>query len=277
MRQPEDFWRVDEEFAGLYAEKVERGRKIASASKVCVLAIARNAEKNVLNTLDLFRFLGAQFDWPRGYVFENDSEDATAEILTANRPAWMHMRSDANGRPHLHGFEPERTDALAQYRDLCRQWAVSHVADADYVVVADVDADGGFSVDGILNSIGWLAEIDDAAGMASTSLYKSEKAADGSFNVAHADAWAARLNHWSDRRTRGSHHWFHQWIPPVGSPPVRFYSAFGGLAVYRAQDYYAGEYTGGDCEHVTFHRSVYQATGRHMYLNPGSRFATIIK
>ena len=61
--------------------------------------------------------------------------------------------------------------------------------------------------------------------------------------------------------------WFHLWHPPVGSPPVRFNSAFGQLAVYRAGHYMAGKYDGGDCEHVAFHKSL----GGDFFLNPSMR------
>jgi hypothetical protein len=37
-----------------------------------------------------------------------------------------------------------------------------------------------------------------------------------------------------------------------------------------------GQYRGRDCEHVPFHRSIREATGLGMYLNPGSRFAGIL-
>ncbi len=273
MKRPEDFWAVDPEFSGLYAEKVDAGRAIAAKSKVVVLGLARNAEKNLANSLKLLGFLGTHFAWPKGFVFENDSDDNTVPLLTGQRPPWLLFRSDSNGRPHLQLFEKERTDALAEYRNVCKQWAFTNAKDADYVVVVDLDADGGFSVDGVLNSIAWLDEIDEAFGMGSYSLFRMTDA-DGTPKFAQYDAWAARLNHWSDRVRLGLHKWYHVWMPPVGSEPVRFYSCFGGLAVYRARDYFLGEYRGGDCEHVTFHRSIHQATGRYMYFNSGSRFAT---
>ena len=89
----------------------------------------------------------------------------------------------------------------------------------------------------------------------------------------HYDAWAARFNHWRQR----DQNWFHIWHPPVGSLPIRFNSAFGQLAlykrdaVYRYGEFVRGTYSGEDCEHVMFHRSVADACTRRFGLNPSSR------
>ena len=275
MKRPEDFWHVDPAFADQYRTKVERGKAIAAESSVVVLGCARDCQKNLSNSLFLVNELGACFESAIGCVFENDSVDDTKKILKRDAPGWLTVINETKNRPHLQGFEPDRTIALAEYRNRCLDWGKDHALTADFVVVVDLDADGGFSVDGVLNSLAWLEQFHDAAGMASFSLYRVT-GDEGGEKYAQHDAWAARLNHWDDRYQRGVGSWFHYWFPPVGSEPVRFYSAFGGLAVYRASAYYAGRYRGGDCEHVPFHRSVREATGLGMYLNPGSRFATLL-
>lgn len=275
MNRPEDFWAIDSEYEDLYREMVSRGRAIAADSKVAVVGIARNCANNLRNTILLLSELGACFDWPRGFIYENDSEDDTQKVLFRDRPAWLTATSDVRDRPYLTGFERDRTIALAEYRNICRQWVEDTTADADFVVVIDLDADGGFSVDGVLNSLAWLEKYHDAAGMGSFSLLRITE--DGKDHFAHYDAWAARLNWWSDRRSVIGLGWFHQLFPAVGGPPIRMNSCFGGLAVYRAAAYLAGRYAGGDCEHVLFHRSIAEATGLSMYLNPGSRFAAILQ
>jgi hypothetical protein len=73
--------------------------------------------------------------------------------------------------------------------------------------------------------------------------------------VVHYDAFAARMNHWRQR----DQNWFHFWHPPVGGDPVEFRSAFGQLAIYRGYRYLQGRYSGEDCEHVCFHRSIEEA------------------
>jgi hypothetical protein len=96
-------------------------------------------------------------------------------------------------------------------------------------------------------------------------------------DFAHYDAYAARLNWWEDRRQKSGFMWFHMLLPPVGSPPIRMNSAFGGLAVYRTEAFTAPgvHYAGGDCEHVALHKSMRQA-GYGLWLNPGCRYAAIL-
>ena len=126
-----------------------------------------------------------------------------------------------------------------------------HGKTPDYVIVFDTDPWGGWSVDGVANSIGHMNADDTLYGLASYSWCELSQ---GSF---HYDAFAARLNCWQRR----DQNWFHLWHPAVGSEPVEFRSAFGQLAVYRGYRYLQGRYSGEDCEHVTFHRSIETAAG----------------
>jgi hypothetical protein len=44
------------------------------------------------------------------------------------------------------------------------------------------------------------------------------------------------------------------------------------MAIYRADAYLRGTYDGtADCEHVSFHKSIANSTGQHLYLNPSQR------
>lgn len=249
-------------------------------TSVAIVAIARNCGAFLPNTLGLIDELASRFCRASMYVFENDSTDDTAETLdtfAALRP-WVTVEHDTLGRPDIRGFQRARTEALAEYRQRCVEWSKSHPT--DYVVVLDLDPQGGFSVDGVLNSVGWLCDLNglstpqQAGGMASYSLYLHEG------RLIHYDAWAARLSWWEDRRDIGGenagHQWFFHFHPPVGSPPIRFNSAFGGLAVYLHRAYITGEYAGWTCEHVAFHEAL-DAAGYGLYLNPASRYVAVCK
>jgi hypothetical protein len=145
-------------------------------------------------------------------------------------------------------------------------------------MVLDTDPHGGFSIDGVLNSLGWFCEMlgesfhrREPGAMASYSLYMQEESP-GRFGAAQYDAYAARLNHWEDDRQMT---WFHTLVPPVGSDPIPMNSAFGGLCLYRTAAYLAGVYEGGDCEHVLHHKAM-QRAGYQLFLNPGSRYVAIL-
>lgn len=280
MKSPDSWWKLDPEYAELYKFRTQDGTEIAAGKSVCILAIARNAYPHLPNTLALVEKLASKFAEAKFYVYENDSTDATQETLIefAKSHPWATVESSTLHRPDYRGFEEDRTIALAEYRNRCQEWARANMPEANYVIVLDMDPAGGFSVDGVLNSIGWLEYLESSSCttkpgcMASHSLWLEVK--DGAVHAAAYDAWAARLNWWEDRRM---HQWFHSLLLPVGSPPVPMNSAFGGLAVYRGRAFFSPgtHYQGGDCEHVALHKGL-RRNGYQLYLNPGCRYSAVI-
>lgn len=274
--RPEDVWPVDEEYAGIYADRVAEGRAVAGESGVNIVAIARNAMPLLTNTLSLVDEVRAGFKSCQMFVFENDSTDGTAEALDghAARNDWFHVRHETWGGLDSRGFERERTERLAKARNICLEWVRVRGADNRFTIVLDLDPHYGFSPDGVFNSIGCMSGLAGAGAMASYSYYRVANG-DGSFGVAGYDAWAARLNWWRDRRDEiGGFSWFSTLLPPVGSPPIAMNSAFGGLCVYRTQAFLSGGYSGEDCEHVPHHFRM-AAAGWRLYLNPGCRYVAI--
>ena len=270
----EDFWPrlpSDDEFKGLYDEAVARGRQAAAESSVAIVGIARNAMPAMANTLGLLREVDDGFKSAVAFVYENDSTDDTRRQLLETARAWegFETRFDALGGIDCRGeFEGPRTERLAKCRQTCLEWVRERAAATDYVICCDMDPARGFSVDGVFNSLAWMTQNATVGGMASYSLYRV------STGIAQYDSWAARANWWADRRHEIGFAWFSSFLPPVGSPPIKMNSAFGGLAVYRTQAYLAGGYSGEDCEHVPHHRRMADA-GWSLYLNPGSRYIAV--
>jgi len=259
---PDTLLPPDPEFVDLYHEAVQAGRELAARSTVAMVAICRNAMPWLSMTLPLVEATGGLFREWRAFIFENDSADETKGVLAQwHDNGQRNVSLNINHRPHLcHTIAQERTVALAEYRTQCQHW-VSHLDPVDYVIVFDTDPWGGWSIDGVASSIYWLDRTPAAAAMASYS-WGETLIGEQRFAM-HYDAFAARLNHWQRRDQQ----WFHHWHPPVGGLPVRFNSAFGQLAVYRAENYLRARYTGEDCEHVSAHRTI----GGAVYLNPSSR------
>jgi hypothetical protein len=138
---------VDCEFAGAYADAVCEGALVAVRSKVAIVGLARNiagilplSRKRIAETVRHFS------QW-KLLVFENDSEDGTKQELrqwATDDPEHVVVQLVDNGRPHLRGFERDRVVALADYRNRCREMVREHMPDADYVIVLDLDAWGGW-------------------------------------------------------------------------------------------------------------------------------------
>lgn len=257
LHDPDVLLPVNAEFAADYDAAVTRGREVAKDKTVAMVAICRNAMPWLERTLPLVERTARLFRESSVFIYENDSTDGTKDVLAE----WAdgetrHASLNDNGRPHLNfTTAPVRTHALAEYRAACQQF-VANGETPDYVIVFDTDPWGGWSVSGVANSIGHMEFDDTLYGLASYSWCEWPQAA-GPPRAFHYDAFAARLNHWPQR----DQNWFHLWNPPVGSEPVEFYSAFGQLAVYRGYRYLQGRYSGEDCEHVCFHRSIAAAAG----------------
>jgi len=267
---PDNALPVDPEFAGLYVDVTCEGALLAARRKVCFVGLARDIAGILPASIERIEKTARHFsDWA-AVVVENDSTDGTKGYLEA----WATERRDHvvvemsdNGKPHLHGFEPERTVAMAGYRNQCQELVRRHFSDADYVIVVDLDAWGGWSTHGVINGIGWHERLPDAGCMASTSLFKHAAYRVGKESVwCHYDNWAYRCYGWARRFGP----WFTFWLPPPGHPPLEVNSAFGGLGIYKTAAYLASEYSGEDCEHVPFHARM-KEKGWSIFLNPAQR------
>lgn len=265
-RHPDIILPPDPEFREEYDTRVRIGEKVAAESSVALVAICRNAMPFLPLTLqNSISPLRKKFGRSSMFIYENDSSDGTAEFLKQNSQDFE-LLSETHSRPHLNMTKAaERTIALAEYRNTCRRWVAENHPEVDYVVVFDTDPWGGFSVDGVMTTLSYLAEREyqNASGMGSYSYCVWGQPVWPQPTRCHYDAWAARLNHWTEHEML----WFHLWHPPVGSRPVRMNSCFGQLAVYRTPNFLEGEYVGGDCEHVGH----WKTAGGDCYLNPSQR------
>jgi glycosyltransferase involved in cell wall biosynthesis len=272
MKLPLDgFLHPEYPFLEQYDRHVILGKQIAADSRIAVVALARNCEKKLKRSICDTQKLVC--DDLQIFVFENDSIDGTKQILNDLQSRYKNIviNNGDNGSPHLQDRSRERTKNLAKYRNICLNWVKDKPF--DYVIVLDLDADIGFSINGIYNSISWLNQIDDAAGMGSYSFllkYNSNYIA-----LHHYDTFAMRLNDWKPSSHIDNNSWFKKLHPIIGSNPFHLYSCFGGLAVYKHEIFVQGHYSGTlGCEHVYFHKCLYEK-GYKMYLNPSSIFFAI--
>lgn len=256
---------VDDSFKNSYDAQVSKGKTITSKSQVVVVALARDCEQQLQNSVDLISSLETK--QTNFFVYENDSKDATKDILKNNEIT--SVRENRN-LEDIRDRSFDRTHRLAEFRNKYVDWVKDNHSNSDYVIVLDLDADLGFSVNGIYNSIAWLNDISDAGGMGSYSLLLNKN------NCVHYDSFAVRLNDWKPSEELDHNNtWFRNWHPLIGSDPVQLYSCFGGLAVYKTQAFLCGKYNGElGSEHVEFHKSL-QENGWNMYLNPSSRFFSV--
>jgi hypothetical protein len=281
MNVPEHLIYPLEPFAADYLRHVEIGEQEFSDASVVFVGLARNCALHLQANLGRLERLAEKCREWRLHIETNDNTDDTDQVLIdfcRHYPQATFLSQRLDRQQFTSEFAGRRTEALAEYRTACQRWVREHASDADYVVAIDFDAWGGWSHSGFLHGIGRMHSTPDAAGMASVSLIEHPQMQMGEDQKprlgkgwVHYDAWALRLNSSFDDYTAGLGGWKHQWLPPVGSPPVPVASAFGGMAIYDTYAYLKGTYDGSDCEHVPFTRTMTERTKMRMYLDPAMR------
>jgi len=271
--------RVQPNFIQSYNSYIELGQEFLKSQKVAIVGLARNVElilkNNIIKIINCFSI--AQ-DY-RLFIFENDSTDNTKNILktaTETNEKIKFYTENYNRKQYGTTKEKERTQALAEYRNICVNWIHNNCADYDFIIVMDLDF-FDFSINGCYNSFGWLKENNQIDGIAGNS-FELKKIFNDKIDLWNYDSWAFRGTWWEDSmKYLGSIYdynpmlWFGFWIPPIGSIPIKVNSAFGGMTIYRTGKFISGVYSGDDCEHVCFHYDLKQKTNFNLYLNPSQR------
>lgn len=256
------------EFQHQYKNYIEIGSQYLSNKKICATGLIRNGADHIKDKLQFFNLLRNHCAALDVIIYENDSSDNTAEILNSWSDPRIQFKIisetlNAQHRGHPHK-DIERTMAMAHYRNKCQNYIREYI-NVDYIIVLDLDYID-ISFYGILNSFGWISEISSIDMMAGFSYHKSQN------NIlSNYDSWAYRGNWWNDYQSDpyfGNSFFYSR--PFIGSSPFKVNSAFGGSCIYKQSIYLTGKYSGEDCEHVTFHKSIYNnnPNSYNLYVNP---------
>jgi hypothetical protein len=256
---------IDKLFHKEYWHMVDLGKKYIQNKNITIISLARNigkqANKNITKVYSFLKDHQVDCNW---IIFENDSTDNTKQELydiNQNNPKIHIISKNLNRKQYGQVKDIERVKALSEYRNIAKEHAKKVLS--DFVIVLDLDFID-ISLEGLLNSFGWLATDNNISGVAGNSFeYKQglTTANPTGYNLWNYDSWAFRNTWWLDL-----HHafpapdndidpmlWFGFWIPPTGSRPMKVNSAFGGCCIYRSNIYFLADYDYKDCEHVCFH------------------------
>lgn len=260
--------KIFHEFIDQYYTYVSYGKEFLSDKSICITGLIKNGANHIDDKYHLFKSLRNYCRSLDILIYENDSTDKTPEILKnwKDPDIKFHIISEilhANHRGHPYK-DVARTEAMASYRNKCLSFIDTNIV-TDYIIVLDLDYKE-ISVDGILNSFGWIQNQSKINIMAGFSYQQHKNGL-----LTNYDSWAYRGNWWDDYQSdKNFAYTFINWRPFIGSTPFKVNSAFGGCCIYDRQTYLSGKYSGGDCEHVTFHKSIYQNTQDryNLYVNP---------
>lgn len=240
-----------------YVASLKKGKQRAAKLRAVILLLARNIAKSIDNTIKHVEAIGGLFDDYAVQVFENDSTDNTVQKLKlwAANSGVVAVQSNSMRRPKWGMVRSRRRGThMADYRNRCKHIASRAVGVADVVIVMDSDL-AGCSLDGILNTLsrwgGWDAVFSNGL----------RHDIDG---WVQADAWALRQHNWVAKPFASIRHI----MPARGAAWLPVRSAFGGMGIYRANVYASSRYSGGDCEHVKFHRALVNRGFTRLFINP---------
>lgn len=260
---PEHLFPCSEEVQADYDQRVMRGRGRMSAATAVICGLCRDLALQLPATIARVEYLASMFRDCDMVIFENDSQDATVDVLrqwAAANPA-VHLLSERLKQPKLNfGTSRDRTERMAYYRNRCREAVVHEFGGRDFVVVADMDLEG-WSYDGIASTFGY--QDWDFVGSNGLCFASAAETRDGGTGV-HADSFAYRAVGQTQLMAAEAHRLRFR----RGEPLVPVWSCFGGLGIYHMPCFRAASYEGHDCEHVTYHEAMRERGHDRLFLNP---------
>lgn len=207
---------------------------------VIACGIVRNAERNLRHNMPAIAKLSQQFREFRMIIFENDSTDGTKEVLKH----WQGILGDKLVVVSEDGgfrspipkskevtcnpfFSEKRISRMVVLRNQYLQYIEDHCLKADYLLVIDLDI-ANFTVDGIMSSFIMGIEWDAVcANCHSLSPKLKTRYHDTYALVEYGD----ENNPQTEEKILSLSEKYADIKP--GDEPVRVYSAFGGISIYR--------------------------------------------
>lgn len=266
---------ISPEFQDLHKEYTNYGQNFAKEQSVIFVGLARDLDSILNESIDRVLSLRSTFSNLDVLIVENDSVDNTKDVLkdyAKKYPNRFNYISDNYGSKKFGTVKDvERTTNLANYRNQYLQYIRDCNKKYDYVIVLDWDF-LDFDNDGLLNTFGWIGKTNISA-MCGISLRYQNVLSSTHKNYWNYDCWAYRGNWWIDKQKEiddcNPMLWFGFWIPPIGSPPLKVNSGFGGMCIYRTDDIISSKYEGYDCEHVCLHKNLStHITNFSLHINP---------
>lgn len=266
---PESLYPPNKRFFEEYRRSVISGHEVLSNSSVVICGTVRDGGYALVKNIARVERLGSLAKKYNVVVVENDSIDQTKEVLSvwSSENENVHVITNDFGK-ESHGQTRcrSRMEDMAFYRNIYLEY-VRENYECDYVIIYDLDIEGGFSYEGVLSSFGYS----NWGVMGGNSILYKE--VDGKIRRMYFDSFAfQRLgqSEISDDRE----------VNPLvfnrGEPPFEVNSCFGGMAIYNSSAIfsegtkYGTRHISGDmyeCEHIYLHRII-RRNGFKIYLNP---------
>jgi hypothetical protein len=285
---PDVFSIDDPKRQDVYENMSRKGLKEAGLKRVVFAALVRDVEERLPEIKRKVERIGKIFKDYRVLIVENDSKDNTrrellrwakinprVEVLGCGRNSKECSIKLAKAKTDGHYVDRQRIEKMVFLRNIYLKEIKDSYSTYDYAIFWDLDTIGTVYLDGICNSLGYMASgVDDAAGhdisvMCANGIYKwgpltlfydtyATVLPGESFHIDMKTSHDIRKGLWEARYE-------------LGDSPVEVDSCFSGFAIYRVEallpDGVVYDMSGDDnleCEHVRLNMKI---KGRKM-INP---------
>jgi hypothetical protein len=263
---------------------IEAGKKIASENTILFCGVVRNAdqyiERNILRLLRTAKF----FKSFHIYIYENDSEDNTKNILSKYRDKYSIVMENNISDDYLEQFRNGsdknhflRCNRIAK----CRNKYIDFLQDNifNYVCILDLDIRGGWSYDGFFDSMSLLNNDSNISCVTSYGVladYRNNNQLESVRNNKYImyDSFAFRPYNFKHEMNANLQSSFNFIETYRGDLPIKVFSNFNGLGIYKYnvlknKNYEVRIHDNNfvDCDHVIMNEKI-RNEGGTIILNP---------
>jgi len=284
---PEDIFEPREQIKSIYRYRVDSGLKILKEKSVLFCGICKDVERTIALNIERICNIGSFAKNFHVFIYENDSNDNTPEILknknsnnitcVSERTGLGNYRDDlTNGKDPWHY---NRCKILSECRNKYLEYARLNQDQYDYLCIIDWDLLGGWSLDGFFHGIFSLNNITNAACVSSYGVL-AEPTNTLSLEHIHPtkyimyDSFAYRPINIETGIHMSRLPIFNSFFFERGQDPIFIQSNFGGMAIYKIhtiinKQYRAKQWEEGfvDPDHVNINRDIIK-DGYKIILDP---------
>lgn len=280
MKFPDEYFDVTGSSLDDYQAKVESGRNLSKNLNVLFCAACKDVAEYIERTLSLIHETGEMFKDYSVYLYENNSKDNTVDVIRQDNSNKVILETEtlpnaSYERSSISFYE--RCKLIARARNKYVDYINSNEG-YDYIFIFDTDLKGGWSKEGILNSIHYL-ETDKqydcmtsycvVGGYGDLPLEQENK-----FNWLMFDSYAFRFYEDNSKFPMDIANYNHIKVKK-GADPLLVGSNFNGLGIYRPECFKDALYSAvnhgqdqlTDIDHVTFHKMMRNKNMR-VFMNP---------
>jgi hypothetical protein len=281
MKFPDEYFPVKNSLEKDYNQKVQEGKLLSSGLNVLFCAVCKDVANVVEKSISMCHATGEYFADYRVFMYENNSSDNTAEVIESLNDDKVILHSEfieEGSYVRANVTLEKRCTLISNARNKYVDY-VNKNNNYDYIFVFDTDIEGGWSLDGVFNSIYYLENNKDFGCMTSYCVLSGPQNNPleqvDCRNWLMFDSFAFRFynpSDWSFPINIAKHNYIRA---TKGDKPTPVNSNFNGMCIYRPEcfkdnKYYVKNYGVDyktDSEHVGFYNTIWKK-GLKVMLNP---------